>query len=72
MGIEHGPASPPAVESGGVTPGSKNCLFTGAPEATPRCKVGDLAALPGYRGDFEDLQPAAMPKAEEEVKTAQI
>ena len=62
-----------------VTPGRKNCLFIGAPEEEQRCKVGGLAALtwipgklPGYRGDMEELMPAAMPKAEEEVKTAQI
>ena len=35
-------------------------------------QVGDLAALPGYRGDFEAIMPAAMPKAEVEVKTRQI
>ena len=63
-----------------MTPGRKNCLFIGAPEEEhKRCKVGGLAALawvlgklPGYRGDMEELMPAAMPKAEEEVKTAQI
>ena len=31
-----------------------------------------LGKLPVYRGDFEDLLPAAMPKEEAEVKTAQI
>ena len=58
-----------------MTLGLQRCRFW----EERRCKVDGLAALtwvlgklPGYNGDVRDLMPAAMPKAEEEVKTAQI
>ena len=58
-----------------MTPGLQRCRFW----EEQRCKVDGLAALtwvlgklPGYRGDMEELMPAAIPKAEEEAKTAQI
>ncbi|MDO5449794.1 MAG: transposase [Akkermansia sp.] len=59
--------------------GQRSAILYTMMEECKRCKVDGLAwltwvlgKLPGYRGDMEELMPAAMPKAEEEVKTAQI
>ena len=59
--------------------GLRSAILYTMMEECKRCKVDGLAwltwvlgKLPGYRGDMEELMPAAMPKAEEEVKTAQI